>query len=157
VPERVAMLVYLDAFCPGARPVHVRPDACVHAGRPGSSCPVQRSRVADAADSVGAARPTRRGRCWSGSVPRTRAPGSARPASDRNLPRAGRAPEPARDMRCRRSRSRVGCMATTTRWPPVDTAVRAAGIPIHVLPTGHFPMMTMPVELADLLESLLPV
>jgi hypothetical protein len=32
-----------------------------------------------------------------------------------------------------------------------------AGIPIHVLPTGHFPMMTMPVELADLLESLLPV
>ena len=25
------------------------------------------------------------------------------------------------------------------------------------LPTGHFPMLTMPVELADLLESLLPV
>ena len=40
---------------------------------------------------------------------------------------------------------------------PVVTAVRAAGIPIYVLPTGHFPMITMPVELADLLESLLPV
>jgi hypothetical protein len=36
-------------------------------------------------------------------------------------------------------------------------AVRAAGIPIYVLRTGHFPMLTMPVELADLLESLLPV
>ena len=40
---------------------------------------------------------------------------------------------------------------------PVVTAVRGAGIPIHVVPTGHFPMLTMPVELADLLESLLPV
>ena len=39
----------------------------------------------------------------------------------------------------------------------VVTAVRAAGIPIHVLSTGHFPMMTMPVELADLLESLLQI
>ena len=83
-------------LCPGVRPVHVRPDACVHAGWPGSGCPVQRSRVADAADSVGATRPARRGRCWSGPVARTRAPGSARPASDRNVPRAGRPPEPAR-------------------------------------------------------------
>ena len=40
---------------------------------------------------------------------------------------------------------------------PVVAAVRAAAIPIYVLPTGHFPMLTMPVELADLLESLLPV
>ena len=40
---------------------------------------------------------------------------------------------------------------------PVVAAVRVAGIPIYVLPTGHFPMLTMPVELADLLESLLPV
>ena len=40
---------------------------------------------------------------------------------------------------------------------PVVAAVRVAGIPIYVLATGHFPMLTMPVELADLLESLLPV
>jgi hypothetical protein len=48
-------------------------------------------------------------------------------------------------------------MATTTRRPRSSPPYAGAGIPIYVLPTGHFPMLTMPVELADLLESLLPV
>jgi pimeloyl-ACP methyl ester carboxylesterase len=38
----------------------------------------------------------------------------------------------------------------------VAAAVRQAGVPVHSLATGHFPMLTMPVELADLLETLAP-
>jgi len=38
----------------------------------------------------------------------------------------------------------------------VVAAVREAGIAVHSLPTGHFPMLTMPVELADLLEAQIP-
>jgi len=38
----------------------------------------------------------------------------------------------------------------------VVARVRESGIPVHSLPTGHFPMLTMPVELADLLETLIP-
>jgi hypothetical protein len=38
----------------------------------------------------------------------------------------------------------------------VVAGVREAGIPVHSLPTAHFPMLTMPVGLADLLEALTP-
>jgi hypothetical protein len=34
----------------------------------------------------------------------------------------------------------------------VVDAVRAAGVPVYELATGHFSMLTMPVELADTLE-----
>ena len=96
IPERVAMLVYLDAFVPvpGRSMFDLMPASM--AGQFASGCPVQRWRVADAANSLGAARPTRRHRCRSGPVARTRAPGSSRSASDLNVRRAGRPSEPAR-------------------------------------------------------------
>jgi hypothetical protein len=68
--------------------------------------------------------------------------------------RAGMPNPPARDVPC----AYVACTDHPARDPmmAVVAGVREAGIPIHSLPTGHFPMLTMPVELADLLEALIP-
>jgi pimeloyl-ACP methyl ester carboxylesterase len=56
---------------------------------------------------------------------------------------------------------RVPCAyIACTDHPPQDpmtavvAGVRQAGMPVHSLPTGHFPMLTMPIELADLLERI---
>ena len=81
--------------------------------------------------------------------------GAARIRSERTKSRPP--PEPARALEVPSVYITCGMHGDADPMAPVVTAVRAAGIPIHVLPTGHFPMMTMPVELADLLESLLPV
>jgi hypothetical protein len=35
----------------------------------------------------------------------------------------------------------------------IAARMRAAGVPVLELPTGHFPMLTMPVELAGILEG----
>jgi hypothetical protein len=55
-------------------------------------------------------------------------------------------------------RSYIACTDHPVEDPmtAVVAAVREAGIAVHSLPTGHFPMLTMPVELADLLEAQIP-
>ena len=60
----------------------------------------------------------------------------------------------ARDVPC----VYVACTDHSAQDPmtAVVARVRESGIPVHSLPTGHFPMLTMPVELADLLETLIP-
>ena len=89
VPERVAMLVYLDAFVPVSgrsmfdlMPASMRAGlaAALSSGHGWQMPPIPLSDPAFA----------RRGRCWSGPVARTRALARRGPHPDRNVPRAGR-------------------------------------------------------------------
>ncbi len=156
VPERVAMLVYLDAFVPVSgrsmfdlMPASMRAGleaAALFSGHVWQMPPIPLERLGPLGAVGAGVDPSRvqellarRGPHPIGTYQEPAAPGTR--ALD----------VPSVYITCGTHGDDDDPMA------PVVTAVRAAGIPIYVLPTGHFPMITMPVELADLLESLVPV
>lgn len=156
IPERVAMLAYLDAFVPvpgrsmfDLMPASMRASlqaAALSSGGGWQMPPIPLERLGPLG-AIGAGVDlsrlpellARRGPHPIGTY--------EEPAGPRN-PRASQVPTVY--ITC-------GTHGDDDPMAPVVAAVRAAGIPIYVLRTGHFPMLTMPVELADLLESLLPV
>ena len=156
VPERVAMLVYLDAFVPvpGRSMFDLMPAsmqaslqaAALSSGGGWQMPPIPLERLGPLG-AIGAGVDLSRVR----ELLALRGPHPIgtylEPAGPRN-PRALQVPTVY--ITC-------GTHGDDDPMVPVVAAVRGAGIPIYVLPTGHFPMLTMPVELADLLESLLPV
>jgi pimeloyl-ACP methyl ester carboxylesterase len=154
IPERVAMLAYLDAFVPvpgrlmfDLMPASMRASlqgAALSSGGGWQMPPIPLERLGPLG-AIGAGVDLSR-------LPKLLARRGPHPIGTYEEPAGPRNPAP---HRCRRSTSHVGRTAITTPWR--RSQPRAAGIPIYVLRTGHFPMLTMPVELADLLESLLPV
>ena len=156
IPERVAMLAYLDAFVPvpgrsmfDLMPASMRASlqaAALSSGGGWQMPPIPLERLGPLG-AIGAGVDLSRVR----ELLARRGPHPIgtyeEPAGPRN-PRASQVPTVY--ITC-------GTHGDDDPMAPVVAAVRAAGIPIYVLRTGHFPMLTMPVELADLLESLLPV
>lgn len=155
IPERVSTLVYLDAFVPvSGRSMFDLMPASMRAS-------LQRLHSPAVAG----------GRCrqfpWSGSahsapsVPewtyRTSQSSWLVAVRIRSEPMKSRPVPGTRALQVPTVYITCGTHGDDDPMAPVVAAVRVAGIPIYVLPTGHFPMLTMPVELADLLESLLPV
>ena len=153
----VSTLVYLDAFVRGVGPVNVRPDARVHAVPA-----LQRLHSPAVAGGRCRAIPLERlgplGAIGTGvdisHLPELLARRGPHPIGTYEEPAGPRNP---RALQVPTVYITCGTHGDDDPMAPVVAAVRVAGIPIYVLPTGHFPMLTMPVELADLLESLLPV
>ena len=156
IPERVAMLVYLDAFVPvpgrsmfDLMPASVRASLQAAAQSSGGGWqmpPIPLERLGPLG-AIGTGVDISR-------VPELLARRGPHPIGTYEEPAGPRNP---RALQVPTVYITCGTHGDDDPMVPVVAAVRVAGIPIYVLATGHFPMLTMPVELADLLESLLPV
>jgi len=154
IPERVAMLVYLDAFVPvpgrsmfDLMPASMRASLQAAAQSSGGGWqmpPIPLERLGPLG-AIGTGVDISR-------VPELLARRGPHPIGTYEEPAGPRNPRALQVPTVY-----ITCGTHGDPMVPVVAAVRVAGIPIYVLATGHFPMLTMPVELADLLESLLPV